>query len=134
MQAVMDDTTGMYVQDDYPCNDSRYRARFDLDPNGFDPGEALEHRRIRTLVVFSEPTFRRVAAIVVRRLGGVYSVMGRARLDDNAQADTGFFTIADAPHSIEIDLKRADGPDSLDGRFELLIDGVSVKTLHWSRQ
>ena len=129
MQAVMDDNTGMYVQDDYPCNDSRYRARFFLDPNGFDPGEALAHRRIRILIVFSEPTFRRVAAIVVRRLGGVYSVMGRARLDDNTQADTGFFMITDAPHSIEIDLKRANGPDSLDGSFELLIDGVSMKTL-----
>ena len=32
--------------------------------------------------------------------------MGRARLDNNSQADTGFFTISDGPHAIEIELVR----------------------------
>jgi hypothetical protein len=97
---VVNDTTGLYVQDDTPNDEGRYRARF------------------------SEPA-RRVAAIVLRRLGGAYGLMGRARLDDNAQEDTGFFAIDDGPHVVEIDLVRASDPDALDGSFELWIDGQS---------
>jgi hypothetical protein len=125
LRGLVDDTAGLYVQDDSPDHERRYRARFYLDPNGFDPGEALAHRRTRTFIAFSEAPTRRVAAIVLRRLGGVYSLMGRARLDDNSQADTGFFTIADGPHAVEIDLVSAGAPDALNGSFELWIDGVS---------
>ena len=63
-------------------------------------------------------------AIVLRRLGGSFSIMGRARLDDNTQLDTGFFPVSDAPHVVEVDLRAASGPDTLDGSFELWIDGV----------
>jgi hypothetical protein len=129
LRAVVDDTAGLYVEDATPADERRYRARFYLDPNGFDPGESQAHRRTRTLLAFSEAPTRRVAAIVLRRLGGAYSVMGRARLDDNSQADTGFFAISDAPHAVEIDLVAASGPDALDGSLELWIDGVSVRLL-----
>jgi hypothetical protein len=126
---VVDDTVGLYVQDDTPEDERRYRARFYIDTNGFDPGEGLNHQRTRTLLVFSEAPARRVAAVVLRRVGGDYAVMGRARQDDNSQADTGFFPISDGPHAIEIDLVRASGPDALDGTFELFIDGVSMGQL-----
>ena len=49
----------------------------------------------------------------------------RYRLDDNSQANTAFFPIADSPHAIEIDLTRASGPDANDGTFEMWIDGDS---------
>ena len=126
---VLDDTVGLYVQDDSPEDERRYRARFYIDPNGFDPGEGLSHQRTRTLLVFSEAPTRRVAAVVLRRLSGNYAVMGRARQDDNSQADTGFFPISDGPHAIEIDLECASGPDAVDGTFELFIDGVSMVQL-----
>jgi hypothetical protein len=75
-------------------------------------------------IAFTEAPTRRVAAIVLRRLTGAYAVMGRARLDDNVQADTGFFPISDAPHVIEFDLQPASAPDAEDGSFELRVDGV----------
>jgi hypothetical protein len=55
--------------------------------------------------------------------------MGRARLDDDSQADTGFFDIADGPHFVEIDWKRSSTPISNDGTFQLSIDGSPVSTL-----
>jgi hypothetical protein len=70
-----------------------------------------------------------VAAVVLRRIGGAYGLMGRARLDDDRQADTGFFAIGDAPHAIEIELRRASAPGARDGTFELWIDGVSRRRL-----
>jgi hypothetical protein len=63
---------------------------------------------------------------VLRRLSGAYSLMGRARLDDNSQHDTGFFPIDDGPHFVELDWRRASGPDANDRSFELWIDGASV--------
>jgi hypothetical protein len=59
----------------------------------------------------------------------VYSLMARARLDDNAQANTPFIAIADAPHVVEIDWRRSSGPDAFDGSLEIWIDGVSVAAL-----
>ena len=129
LRAVVDDTAGVYVQDDSPDDEGRYRARFYIDPADFDPGESQLHRRTRTFIAFQESPARRVAAIVVRRLGGVYSVMGRARLDDNSQADTPFHVLAGAPHVIELDLRRASAPGASDGSFELWVDGGSVATL-----
>jgi hypothetical protein len=125
MQGVVDDTAGLYVQDDSPRGEKHYRARFHLDPNGYDPGEALAHRRTRMFIAFTEPS-RRVLAVVLRRLGGSYSVMARARLDDNSQTNTPFFPITDAPHSIEVELYAANGPDTNDGALRLFIDGTQV--------
>ena len=126
LSALVDDTSGRWVQDDTPDDESRYRARFYFDPNAFDPGEALDHRRVRLFVAFEEGPNRRLAAVVLRRLGGEYALAGRARLDDDSQHDTGFFPITDDEHFVEIDWRRATGPDANDGAFEMWIDGTSV--------
>ena len=124
LQALVDDTTGLYVQDDRPADENVYRARFRFDPNGFDPGEAQGRFRTRIFIAFEEAPTRRLLAIVLRRIGGQFSLMGRARLDDNTQANTGFVPIADAPHVVGLEWRRASGPGANDGRFQLSIDGV----------
>ena len=55
--------------------------------------------------------------------------MGRARRDDGSQADTGFFAIPNAATQIEFDLRASSGPLASDGRFELFLNGTSVKAL-----
>jgi hypothetical protein len=129
LAGVVDDTNGLYVEDDSPNAESRYRARFYLDPNGFDPGEAQSHFRTRIFLVFASNPTRRVAAVVLKRQGGQYSVEGRARLDSGVQDDTGFFPITDAPHWIELDLRRSSAPGANDGSFRFWIDGTLVSTL-----
>ena len=124
LQAVVDDTAGLYVQDSAPANDNRYRARFRLDPNGFDPGEASGARRTRVFILFEESPSRRLAALVLKRQSGQFSLMGRVRRDDDTQADTGFFDITDAPHTVEVDWRRSTSSTANDGRFDLWIDGV----------
>ena len=128
LTGLEDDTHSLYVQDDTPTGEARYRARFYLDPSLFDPGTALGHLRTRVLIVYSEPS-RRVAAIVLRKLAGQFALMGRARLDDGAQADTGFFPITPGPHAVELDLRAASGPFAADGGFTLWIDGAQVRAL-----
>jgi hypothetical protein len=126
---VVDDTASVYVQDDTPGDEPRLRARFWMDPNGFDPGEALGHFRTRVFVVFEENPTRRLGAVVLKRQGGAYSVSLRCRLDDNRQADTAFVPITDAPHAIEIDWRRATTPDANDGSCSLYLDGALAGTL-----
>ena len=123
---LVEPMAGLYVHDDRPEDEGRYRARFYFDPNGFDPGEEMNHRRIRLFVAFEEGPNRRLMAIVLRRLNGQYGLMGRARLDDNSQHDTGFFPISDGPHVVEVDWQRASAPGAGDGSFALWIDGVAV--------
>ena len=129
MEALVDDTAGLFVQDDTPADEGRYRARFYFDPNGFDPGVAQNHLRTRIFIGFEEAPERRLFAIVLRLLNGQYALMGRARRDDNSQVDTGFFDIIDAPHFVELDWKSSSGPDALDGTFDLWIDGAPMAAL-----
>jgi hypothetical protein len=122
LQASVNDTNSLYVQDDTPIVERRYRARFYFDPNGFDPGEAMSHFRIRIFIAF-DPSGLRVVTFVLKRQGGAYSIETRVRRNDGTRADTGFFPISDGPHFIEFDWRRATGPGASDGSLEMWIDG-----------
>jgi hypothetical protein len=128
MTGVEDDTQSLFVQDNSPAMETRYRARFYLDPTLFDPGTALGHLRARIFLAFSSPPDRRVAALVLRKQGGVFGVMGRARLDNDTQADTGFFALGAGAHVIEFELVAATGLAS-NGTFSLWVDGTLAQTL-----
>ena len=52
-QAIVDDQSGLYVQDDSPTGETRYRARFYFDPAAFDPGEASGNLRTRVFLAFA---------------------------------------------------------------------------------
>jgi len=123
LDALVNDTSGLYVQDDTPADESYYRASFQFDPNGFDPGEGQNHFRTRIFIGFEDGP-RRLFAVVLRRIGGQHAIMGRARLDDNSQANTGFVNITDDVHTVEVYWKRSSGPDANDGTFDISIDGV----------
>jgi len=128
LQAFVNDTNALFVQDDTPNAENRYRARFYFDTNGFDPGEAQSHFRTRIFIAF-DPTGLRLITLVLKRQGGAYSVEGRVRLDDGTRADTGFFPINDGPHFFELDWIRASGPGAFDGFFTLRIDNTPVSGL-----
>jgi hypothetical protein len=128
LQAFVNDTNALFVQDDTPSAENRYRARFYFDPNGFDPGESQSHFRMRILIAFDDSGFR-VITLVLKRQAGAYSVEGRVRLNDGTRADTGFFPIADGPHFFEVDWIRSAGPGIANGLFTLRIDNVAVSTL-----
>jgi hypothetical protein len=127
LQAFVDDTNSLFVQDDTPNAESRYRARFYFDPNGFDPGESQSHFRTRILI--AQGSGFRVITIVLKRQSGAYSVEARVRRNDGTRADTGFFPVSDAPHFIEFDWQRASGPGTVDGSLSLRIDDVPVFSL-----
>jgi hypothetical protein len=129
LQAFADDTAGLYVQDETPKDETTYRARFYFHPGDFDPGEGQNHFRTRIFIAFEEAPTRRLMALILRRQGGQYALMGRARRDDNSQANTGFFPIAATQHFVEFRWVRASAPAAGDGIFELWIDGTPQASL-----
>jgi hypothetical protein len=129
LQASVNDRAGLYVQDDSPAAEDRFYARFEFDPNGFDPGEAARRYRTRIFVAFGGSPVRRLIALVLRRQGGVYALMGRCRLDNGFQASTGFVPITDGPHAIAIEWRRASGLLGLDGSCRFSVDGVPLPPL-----
>jgi hypothetical protein len=129
LEAVVDDAAGVFVVDESPDDEDRYRARFTVDARGFDPGEAQARFRTRLFIAFEEGPSRRLAALVLRRQGGAYSLMGRTRLDDGSQANTPFVPLAPGPHVVEIDWRRATSPEAGDGSFQMWVDGVPAGTL-----
>jgi hypothetical protein len=120
---------GVFLQDDSPDNENRYRARFYFDPNTHDPGEIANQRRVRVFVMFEELPNRRLVAVVLRRISGAYSMQARVQLDDDSRAETAFTPITDAPHWVEVEWRRATTPTANDGFFEMSIDGTAVPAL-----
>jgi photosystem II stability/assembly factor-like uncharacterized protein len=129
LQAIVDDQAGVYVQDETPLDESRYRARFYLNPGAFDPGEGAGHFRTRIFLGFDASPTRRLFAIVLRRRDNVYAIAARVTRDDGTRATTAFTALGSGMRAIELDWRRASAPGAADGGFELWIDGVSAATL-----
>ena len=130
LEANVDDTAPLFVRDDTPNDENRYRARFHFDPNGFDPGEAGGRLRVRLFLAFEEaPVLRRLVTLVLRRSQGDYAVMARVRLDDGTRVDTPFVAVTDAPHVLEFDWRRSTSVSTPNGSFTLRVDGAVASTL-----
>jgi hypothetical protein len=121
MQAVVNDTTGIYVLDDSPSAETHYRARFYFDTNGFDPGEAQSHFRTRIFIAFDGLNQRQIT-VVLKRQSGQYSVEGRVRRDDGTRADTGFVDIPAGPNFVEFAWNRASRMGGGDGDFLFIVN------------
>jgi hypothetical protein len=128
LQAVVNDTHSLFVEDDTPSSESRYRARFYVDPNGFDPGEGSFHFRTRILIA-RDSSGRRVVVVVLKRQAGTYWIEVRVRGNDGTRIDTGFFPIGDGPNLVEFDWRRSTAPGASDGALQLWINGDSAAML-----
>ena len=128
LSANVTDTNALYVQDDTPAAEPRYRARFRIDPNGFLPGPGTGAVTVRVLNAFQGTGTRRIT-IVLRRRQGQYAVQAQVVLDSGTVVSTAFANVTDAPHTIEFDWRRATAAGANNGSLQLWIDGVAVATL-----
>jgi hypothetical protein len=126
LHAVVNDRAGLYVEDDSPAGEARFRARFYLDPSAFDPGEAAGRFRTRVFLAFADAPLKRLVQVVLRRQSGQYSLAARVRLDDDTLAETPFSDVSAGPHVVELDWRQSSAPGADDGALELWIDGLSA--------
>jgi hypothetical protein len=113
LQETFANTTGMYVRDDSPNAENRYRARFSFYPNSI----AMATGDYIYLLQGHDAAGKVTLFIQFYRSSTGYQL--RARAYDATLANyvnTSYFTISNAPHTVEVDWGN-------DGHLSLWIDG-----------
>jgi hypothetical protein len=124
MQAVVNDTTALYVRDDSPNAESRYRASFYFDPNSITIPDTKDHYLFTGFGNGAE-----AFSIRLRVSAGAYQLGIRLIEDDGGSWNSAWKTISDAAHLVEIDWQAATAPGANDGYLTLWVDGVQKATL-----
>ena len=119
MQAVIDDNNSIYVTDDSPTAETRYRARFYFDPNSISMGNNDAHY----LFYGYSGASAIVTRVELRYSKGNYQIRAALRNDSNGWTNSSWFNIADLPHFIEIDWRASTGVGANNGSLTLWIDG-----------
>lgn len=118
--ALIDDNNTIYVTDDWPNEETRYRARLDFDPNSITMASGDNH----SLVYGYTATSPVVLRVQFRFTGGSYQLRAALRTDGSGWDSTSWFGISDASHSIEIDWRAASAGGANNEGLALWIDGV----------
>jgi len=125
MQAVIDDNNSIYVTDDSPIAEPRYRARFYFDPNSIPMASGDSHYIFNGFTGTSPA----VLAVQFRQASGAYQLRAGLLNDSSVWVNTNWFTISDAPHFIEFDWRAATAAGANNGYVTLWIDGAQQADL-----
>src|SRR5688572_2299111 len=125
MQAVIDDTVTIFLTDDRPAAEPRYRARFYFDPNSI----AMASGNVHFIFNGFMGTSTAVLQVEFRYSSGAYQVRGRLINDGSTWTNTNWFTISDARHFIELDWRAATAVGANNGGLTLWIDGTQQANL-----
>ena len=125
LSANINDNNSIYVQDDLPNAETRYRARFYFDPNSITMSGGNAHY----LLYGYSGTTAVVTRVEFRRASGLYQVRAALISDASTWTTTSWFTISDTPHFIEIDWRASSAAGANSGGLTLWIDGVQQANL-----
>lgn len=125
LQGVIDDNNAIYVTDDRPSAETRYRARFYFHPNSI----AMTNGDTHYLFYGYHGASTVVLRIQFRRSSGAYQLRAALRNDSSSWTTSSWFTISDAPHFIEMDWRAATGSGANNGSLTLWIDGAQRANL-----
>jgi len=125
MQVLVDDNNTIYVNDDSPNAEPRYRARFYFDPNSIPMLSGDAHYIFKGFVGSSTEVFK----IEFRQSAGIYQIRASIADDGSTFIHSGFFTIGDMSHVIEIDWRAAIAAGANNGGLTLWIDNVQQANL-----
>jgi hypothetical protein len=125
LQAVIDDATAIYVTDDSPNAEPRYRARFYFDPNTITMASGDAHYIFKGFVGTSTEVLR----MEFRQSAGTYQLRVSLLDDGTTWISTNWFTISDTPHFIEFEWRAATAVGANNGGLTLWIDGTQQQDL-----
>lgn len=125
MQALIDDNNAIFVTDETPDSESRYRARFYFDPKSIPMVNGDNHFLFYGYSGNSTVVLR----LHFRYYNGSYQI-GVSLLDDSTTwKSSRYLTISDGPHAIELDWRSATAVGANDGYLTLWIDGMQRANL-----
>jgi hypothetical protein len=117
---VIDDANAIYVTDDNPNAEPRYRMRFYFDPNSLAMADGDAHILFRG--------YSGTTTIVVRvefgYSAGGYQIRAALMSDAATWTESNWIPITDASHAIELDWRAATAAGANDGGLTLWIDGT----------
>jgi hypothetical protein len=125
MQAVLDDNDSIYVTDNTPNAEPRYRARFYFDPNSIPMTSGNAHYILYGYSGASTVVLR----IEFRRSSGLYQLRAALLNDGTTWTNSSWFTIGDAPHYVEIDWRASTAAGANNGYLTFWIDGAQQANL-----
>ena len=125
LQAVIDDINSIYVTDDTPNVEPRYRARFYFDPN------SISMLSGDTQYIFRgySGTSTIVLRVQFRFSNNTYQLRSGLVGDGSTWANSSWLTISDASHAIEMDWRASTGAGANNGSLTMWIDGVQQANL-----
>jgi hypothetical protein len=125
MRAMLNDNNAIYVTNDTPNAEPRYRARFYLDPNSIVMANGNAHYIFYGYTGASTIVLR----VELRFFGGNYQIRAALRNDGAGWITGSWLTISDAPHSVELDWRAATAAGANNGGLTLWIDGAQQANL-----
>jgi hypothetical protein len=125
LQAIIDDNNPLFVADDSPDAEARYRARFYFDPNSMSMGKNNE------IQIFTgyNASGTAVLQMALRFSNSGYQLRVGVLGDGGALTNTSWSAVADGPQAIEIDWRAATAPGASDGGLTLWVAGVQRANL-----
>lgn len=125
MQTLLDDTKSIYVTDDRPNAEARYRTRFSFDPNSITMGANEAY--------YLFYGYSGSSTIVLRvefcRCNNTYQLRAALVNDKTTWSNSAWFTISDTPHVIELDWQAATAAGANNGSLTFWLDGVQQAQL-----
>ncbi len=125
LQAVVNDNNSLFVTDEAPNAEPRYRARFHFDPASIQ----MKDGNAFVLLNGFKGSSTAVLQVEFRRSSGAYQLRGRMLNNGSSWANTAWLPITDAAHSIELDWRAASAAGVKDGGLTLWIDGAQQADL-----
>ena len=125
MQAMLDDTVAIYVTDDTPNLEPRYRARFYFDPNSISMATGDAHFILVGYTGTSTPILR----LEFQMAASGYQLRARVFTDGGAWLSTAWFPLSDTLHPLELDWRAATAAGANNGGLTLWIDGLQQADL-----
>jgi len=125
MQAAISSNTSIYVTDNSPVNEARYRARFYFNPNSISMAKGNSHYLLYGLNGNGVEVLR----VEFGWSGTSYRVRAGLSRNNSSWTDSSWFNISNAVHYIEIDWRAATASGATDGGLTLWIDGIQNANL-----
>ena len=125
LQALINDNNAIYVTDNSPAAEPRYRARFYFDPNSI----AMRNTDTHYIFYGFNATGTAVLRVELRKPSSVYGIRASLLNDGTGFTTSGWFTISDAPHQIELDWRASTAARANNGGLTLWIDGTQQTNL-----
>jgi hypothetical protein len=125
MQGLVNDNQSIFVRDDTPVTEPRYRARFLFHPHGITMAKNDQH------VIFTglSSTGAVVLQIELRYAGSSYQLRAGTATDGRTVTSTSWFTISNALHALEFDWRASSAVGANDGQLTFWIDSTQKADL-----